>query len=300
MKYQILVVLLLLFAANTAAGEPVSYSSGICKFNLYNYQLAPHIERAIVFGTSRIVDTYRDTFGFSYPDGFEVKITIFDNQDEFIEYQKKQHPGSIVSKTGYYSGRYHEAVVWKNKDPKTMVGVVFHEANHLILGYHIPWSPNWVNEGLSEYFEGLNVFGENRRVFLQQNRAKWCKHWLKKGFPMEPDKYLSLNHNQWLNFKNKNSNAAYTIGYSLVYFLMSRSNTEEVLKELLWDFKKNGKDANSIQTINNFYPGGVKKLQRQWLKWIPRARPYRPLRALRKQAKQAKKEQDTNSPLSKD
>jgi hypothetical protein len=295
-KLKALIALLLLFAIGTAtAGEFVSLDSGICKFNLHDYELAPHVERAIVFGVSRILDTYKDTFGFPYPDDFKVKVTIFSNEDEFLKYQKKQL-GSIISETGYYSGRYHETVVLqkkytkKTKDAKKMVGIVFHEANHLMLRYSIPWCPSWVNEGLSEYFEGLNVFGENRRIFLQKNRSYWCKHWLKKGFPIELGEYLNLSYDKFMSFRQKDVNAAYTIGYSLVYFMMSRSSTEKVLKELLWEFKKHGKKANSIQTINKHYPGGFEKLERNWRKWIPRARPYRPLRALRKEAAKVKKD----------
>jgi len=294
-KPKILIVLLLSFVTSiTTAGEVISFDSGICKFNLHDYELAPHVERAIVFGVSRMLDTYKDTFGFHYPDDFKVKVTIFSDEDEFLEYQKKQL-GSIISKTGYYSGRYRETVVLqkrntkKTKDAKEMVATVFHEANHLILRYNIPSCPSWVNEGLSEYFEGLNVFGENRRVYLQENRSKWCKHWVKNGFPIELDEYISLSHDGWMKFRSRDSNAAYTIGYSLMYFMMSRSSTEKVLKELLWEFKKHGKNADSIQTINNHYSGSFEKFERNWREWIPRARPYRPLRALRKEAEKAKK-----------
>jgi hypothetical protein len=290
-KPKALIVLLFFLNIGIAGGrEVVSFDSGICKFTLHGYELAPHVERAIVFGASRIIDTYKDTFGFSFPDEFKLKITIFADQDEFIEYQKNQRSDGGISKTGYYSGRYSEAVVWKNKDPKTMVGVVFHEASHLTLRHHIPWCPTWINEGLSEYFEGLNVFGEKRRVYLQKNKSDWCKRWAKEGFPIKLDEYLSLSNDEWREFQKKDSKAAYSIGYSLVYFMMSRSSTEKVLKELLWDFKKHGQKANSVQTINNHYPGGFEKFERTWRKWIPRARAYRPLRALRTEAIKAKKD----------
>ena len=274
--------------------------SDVCQFHLEDYELTPPAERAIVFGVSRIIDTYKETFGFSYPDGYKVTVTLFSNKDEFIKYQKKQL-GSIISEEGFYSGKYREAVVLnekntkKTKDEKRMVAVVFHEANHLILTYHIPWVPGWVNEGLSGYFEGLNAFGENKRVNLQENRSYWPKQWAKKGFPIELEDYLAISYDNWANFRNRNSNAAYSIGYSLMYFMMSRSETEKVLKELLWEFKRQGKKANSVKVINEHYPGGLEKFKRQWLKWIPRARPYRPLRVLRKNTKETKDNTGTNS-----
>jgi hypothetical protein len=290
MKIKKLIVLFVSFTLCTvSAGDVVSFDSGVCKFSLHDYELAPQVQRAIVFGVSRIVDTYGETFGFSYPKDFKVKITIFSKKEEFLQYQKGQI-GTIISESGYFTLAYRETVVLneknttKTKDEKEMVGVVFHEANHLILTYHIPWCPTWVNEGLSEYFEGFNVFGENKRVYLQENRQHWCKHWAEKGFPINLKDYLSLNHDQWMAFMKKDPNAAYTIGYSLVYFMMSRISTENVLKELLWEFKREGKDTNSIEVIDRYYPGGFEKFERSWKEWIPKARPYRPLRALRTQA----------------
>lgn len=291
------VIVWLLFSIIGIAGaaDLKSYESGICIFNLHNCELTPPVERAIVFGVSRILDTYKETFGFSYPDNFKVKVTIFGDKDKFLKYQKEQL-GSIISETGYYSSRYRETVVLQQKntkktsDAKEMVRTVFHEANHLLLRYNIPRCPKWVNEGLSEYFEGLNVFGENRRVYLHKNHSKWCKYWVKNGFPIELDKYIMLSDKDWMNFRSKDAGAAYTIGYSLVYFMMSRGTTENVLKELLWEFKRQGENADSIKIINEFYPGGLGKLEKNWRDWIPRARPYRPLRALRGEAEKEKED----------
>ena len=154
-----LVILLASFTVSISfAGEVVSCESDICIFNLHGYELPPHIERAIVFGVSRILDTYKDTFGFSYPDDFKVTVTIFVDKNEFLKYQEEQI-GSIISEWGYASYKDNEAVVLnekntkKTEDAKEMVASVFHETNHLILGYNIPCCPSWVNEGLSEYFE---------------------------------------------------------------------------------------------------------------------------------------------------
>jgi len=289
MKFKVVLILFFLIAASPAlANSFKTYESGPCIFNLYDYELKPQFERAIVFGVSVIIDSYKDTFKFPYKDGFKVKVTIFGNKDKFLEYQKKQ-TGSIISESGYFAPQYNETVVVINKnakkplkETKRMIGVVFHETSHLVLSPHVPWCPLWLNEGLAEYFEGMNVFGEKRRIYIQKWRIKWCKHWAKKGFPITLKEYVGLDYKQWMAFRGKDQNAAYTIGYSLIYFLMSRKSTETVLKELLWDFKRQGREANSLQVIDNCYPGGFKKLERMWLKWIPKARKSRPLRALKK------------------
>lgn len=298
MRIKTIAILFFLFACGSvSAGEVKSYESGNCIFSLHDYQLTKPAERAIIFGVNRIIDTYRDTFGFSYPERFTARVTLFSNKKLFHKYQKEKI-GKVITDSGYYSPKYRETVVLnenntkKTKDEKRMVEVVFHEANHLILQYHIPWVPGWLNEGLCEYFEGLDVFGDNRRIYLQKNKYSWLKKWAKEGFPIELEDYLGMSRDDWRNYKERNTNVAYTMGYSLVYFMMSRKSTEIVLKELLWEFKRQGKNANSIEVIDKYYRGGLQRLKRNWLKWIPRARPYRPLRALRKQEEKENKESD--------
>jgi hypothetical protein len=262
-------------------------TSGICDFKLQGYEFTKPIESAVVFGVTQIFETYKDTFGFEYPEDFKVKVTIIADHDKFLSYQKAQ-AGKIISQGGYYSGEHMETVVWQNKDLKTMLGVLFHEASHMIMMHKVPWCPGWMNEGMSVYFEGFNVIGKNKRVVLNQNRISWCKHWVDKGFPkynghpITLKEYIGLNYDQWVELREQDANAAYTIGYVVVYYMMSSSQTEKVLKQLLWELRDRGPSANSIAVINKHYPGGFEKLERIWQRWVPRARKYRPLRALKK------------------
>ena len=98
-------------------------------------------------------------------------------------------------------------------ETKCMIGTIYHEANHMILGNQIPWCPTWLNEGLSEYFEGLNVIGENRRIYLNEHRAKWLRYWTRKGFPIKLQDYLKMNTSEWYTFNNKNSGAGYACSF---------------------------------------------------------------------------------------
>ncbi|AQT67258.1 hypothetical protein STSP2_00401 [Anaerohalosphaera lusitana] len=261
-------------------GEFVSYKNSICRFRLWGVRLSEEVERSIVFGVERIRDTYEDTFEFEFDDDFEVTITIIRTPEDFKAYQLAQI-GEAISETGYFSAYHNETVVWANKSVKKMIGVLFHEANHLMVQQHIPYCPYWINEGLSEYFEGFNVIGRNKRVYLQNLRHQWVKKWLRDGFPISVEDYLGLSYREWQEFMDENVNAAYTMGYSLVYFMMSHPKTEELLKEILWELKEKKGLANSVRVVNETYPGGMRRFELHWKRWIPRARPYRPLRVLR-------------------
>ncbi len=288
-KIKILTALFLVLNISSAFAKDEEVDEGLvvvdanlCQFNLKGYELSKATEEAVVFGISMILETYKDTFGFSYPDDIKVEITIFGDREEFKRYQVERI-SEIISDYGYYDGKHREVVVWKDKKTTSMVSTLFHEASHLILMHNVPWCPPWVNEGLAVYFGGLDVIGSDKRILLVENYHKWCKYWLKNGFPTELEKYITLSHDEWGDLRSRDSTSAYGMGYSLVYFMMSRESTQKVLKELLWEFKRQGEAADSIGTVDRCYPGGFKQLKKIWLKWIPRARPYRPLRALRKE-----------------
>lgn len=238
------------------------------------------VKSAIVFGITKIYQTYTDTFEFEYPEGFRVRVTIFNDKELFLAYQE-EHLGKVISQGGYYTPTSNETVVYKGENTKEMLAVLFHEANHMILRNQIPSVPSWINEGLSVYFEGLNVIGRKKRIELDNKRHLWIKHWLKNDFPISLSTYLSLDNDDWIKFRDKDPNASYTIGYSLVYFLMSSPKTETILKHLLWEFKLNRQNADSIRTINRNFPDGLANLERLWRMWIPKAKTSRALKALR-------------------
>lgn len=282
--------MLLVSSACAASDKPTLLESGRCRFKLYGYEMAKPVERAIVFGIERVFETYQNTFGFDLPEDLPVNITIFADQPAFMAYQKHK-TGLSITKTGYYDPRYKETVVWQNKDAKTMLSIIFHESSHVMLGDQIPFVPSWLNEGLAVYFEGMNVIGSNKRIYLEKVRQQLCLYWLKKGFPIPLPEYLAMTRKEWLDFRAKDSDAAYTIGYSLIYYMMATPKNQAILKELLQDFKKQGYRADSIAVINKFYPGQIARLEENWIRWIPKAKKYRHLRAFRTHKQKLKAKQ---------
>jgi hypothetical protein len=242
------------------------------------------------------MDTYRDDFKLPLSSDYKINITIISGKDKFLKYQQNQL-GKIISEGGYFIhstnyGLLYQVVVLlnqntpKGKNPKAiqeMVSVIFHETSHMLLTFQIPSAPSWMQEGLAGYFEGFNMFGPNKRVYLDKARQSWCKYWAINGFPVELEKYLNMSQEEFRNLNNIEGVPSYTISYSLVYFMMSGSKTEQILKQILWDMKENARNGktDSVQIINKNYPGGINNFERQWKAWIPTARDYRPLQAFR-------------------
>lgn len=289
-----MIVTALLTAQSDQKGFDILETSA-CTFKLSGITLTEIQQKGVVFGIECIQKTYEDTFGFTYPEGFKIKVVLFREEKDFLDYQQRTI-GEIITESGYFSPVNTEAVTWLQGGFPKMISVLFHETSHMLMGHQVPWCPNWINEGLAEYFERLDLFNGKRCICINKDMMDWCKYWLKKGFPVEFETFLAMDYESWKQFDDSNDHAGYTIGYSIAYFLMTNSQTQNILKEILWDLKRNGYGANSVETVNRFYPGGVKKLEAHWRNWIPRAPLRKPLRALVEKTREKQETSEKDEP----
>ena len=80
------------------------------------------------------------------------------------------------------------------------------------------------------------------------------------------------------------STVSYTLGYEVIYYLMSNSRNLEMLNKIINRFRLTGKKTKTSAMIEEYYKGGFDKFQEHFFKWIPKARKSRPLRALKKKS----------------
>ncbi|MFI4912000.1 MAG: hypothetical protein ACIAQZ_10080 [Sedimentisphaeraceae bacterium JB056] len=285
------------------------YTQSPCIFKLQDFDMTEPVEAGICFGIECILETYTGTFGLDFPEDFKVTLIIFDDKEKYNQYYRDKF-GSEALADGYFSLGDNECVVWKNTDVKQMLEVLFHETQHLLMAHHYPNCPMWLNEGLSQYFQGLNVIGRNKRIYSTNDCKEWNVHWLKTGFPVNPKEYVNLDYDQWNELRAENVTAAYSIGYSMTYFLMRSSNMRKILKDVVLECKKdygfeeqiiekNGEkylykkllSRPTTEVFDEYYPGGYDEFESDWKRWIPRSRDYHPVRVMRQRLNATQKEE---------
>jgi hypothetical protein len=111
----------------------------------------------ILKGVNFLYNFYETKFAYSFSPELVVKIRIFENYEAYKKYIRKVSPSTTGSNVGLYIHKLREAIVWKNKDENSFFNTVFHETSHLLLRSSIDNCPKWINEGLSEYFEYMDV-----------------------------------------------------------------------------------------------------------------------------------------------
>jgi hypothetical protein len=115
------------------------------------------------------------------------------------------------------------------------------------------------------------------------------KLWAENGMPVPLNVYLDMDQKEWKALDDRNSTVSYTLGYEVIYFMMSNSRNQKMLNKMINRFRQTGKETKTTAMIEEYYKGGFNKFEEHFFKWIPKARKSRPLRALKKKALPKKK-----------
>ncbi|QHT70484.1 DUF1570 domain-containing protein [Rhodocytophaga rosea] len=223
-------------------------------------------------GINFLYEYYQTQFGYDFTPELVVKIRVFENFDGYKKYIRKASPSTTGSNVGLYIHKLHEAIVWKNKNEDMFLSTVFHETNHLLLRSNIDNCPKWINEGLSEYFEFLDVTGEEVQIRPQLVKDDKIKKWVASQKMPDMYGYLTKYNEDW-DKENNISDEPRVLAWSMVYFLMSERNGQAFIKDCLDYFSKKHADKYAtVRALDAYYPGKHAQFEKNWLTWIPEQR----------------------------
>jgi hypothetical protein len=230
------------------------------------------VHEKMLKGINFLYNFYQTKFEYDFSPELVVKIRVFENFDAYKKYIRKVSPSTTGSNVGLYIHRLREAIVWKNKEESMFLSTVFHEANHLLLRSSIDNCPKWINEGLSEYFEFLDVSGDEVRIRPQLVKDDKLKKWLSAEKMPNMYAYLTKYNEDW-DKENNISDEPRVLAWSMVYFLMSDRNGQEFLKDCLEYFSKKHIDRYAtVRALDAYYPGKHSQFEKNWHSWIPEER----------------------------
>lgn len=240
-------------------------------FTYVNHQQHPDTEQKTAFAIRKMRDMYSNVLGLELHELDSFNVKIFGSQKEFAVYRDRYYPNSETA-TGLYSAKNNEAIVWQNRDFQSMLGVVIHEMSHALLRMALKTPPRWVNEGLAEYFESMQVSGQSVTLKPQLAWKDTVKDYYFAGHQIQLADLVSWDWKQWLTF-NQNHNLSYASSWSLTHFLMSSDAGKHSLKQYLQDLDQSLKNKQNLDDAASFeasYPGGLKALQTEWENWLTR------------------------------
>jgi hypothetical protein len=250
--------------------------------------LSPEVRDYLVRGIGFMYKFYITKFDYAFPKDLTVKIRVYRNLDDYKAYTSQVASSPISSHIGLYIHRLQEIVVWQGPDPDRFAKTVFHETSHLLLRSQTHYCPRWLNEGLSEYFEELDLTSATPVVHSQPAKDKRMKKRLPEGHVPALESYLTQTNRQWSREDN-HSDAPRTMAWSLVYYLMDSPKGQLVIKDMLDYYRAQPVDtAQSLRVVNTFaeldsfaFPRAetAVSFEGDWREWVAQERQEQPIAA---------------------
>jgi hypothetical protein len=228
-------------------------------FETRRYELSSDERRSIRSRVQRMIELYRTELGIRVPPGFSVDLAIHGSGRSYDE-----RAGAMRRAAGFYNHKSGKAVVAGRGESETH-RTALHESSHAVLMHAVPRVPAWLNEGLAEYFEQLEVSAGVSRIPADGRRHRLLASAvgaaevgpLRELFEMHPATLLGL--------PDRAMYLAYTQSWSVVTFLMEDQENRSRLREIL-DGTRRGRGAS--EAVERAMPGGIERLEADWRAWL--------------------------------
>ena len=190
----------------------------------------------------------------------DINLRIYLSKTAFKQIKTKHNMPISDNTLGFYSHATNQAYLLLTHHEATMRTAI-HEATHAINRGIIGYSPKWLNEGLAEYSEYIDVVGHNGRVYPNKN-------WTDNNRMAETLLPLTV----LMTASKKDWNSAlrarlYATSWAFIYFMMDNQQKKEMLAKVIRNEQKNLCDVTSQQQVEKLIGMPVKRLQKQFGHW---------------------------------
>jgi hypothetical protein len=145
-----------------------------------------------------------------------------------------------------------------------LIKTFFHEISHYFFRSHFASPPKWINEGLAEYFEYLNVDTSSLQMGTQNHKLNRIRRWLKEDIQSRIERVLTVSNRQWSSENTRPDFPSSSTSYALVYFLMSTEEGKSVLQDIILRLQEG---LSSVESIQSAYPGGYEVFIRDFINY---------------------------------
>lgn len=174
---------------------------------------------------------------------------------------QKAHDMAIGNQSnGFYSHASNKAYLLYTNDQQAMQTAV-HEATHAINRAMIGYSPKWLNEGLAEYSETINVSANAVNFYPNNN---WTSNGMINEKLLPLDVLFSAESKEWNGQLRKR---LYATSWAFIYFMMEQHGRRSALARLINTEQVNVCDVVKKDSLDNFFGLPIRQLQRKLKKY---------------------------------
>ncbi len=229
--------------------------------------LGPALASDLAVTTRALFDLWGTLLAAAPPFTVDVQLALLDDAEAFAARKAALAP-ELPDVTGFYSGSSNTAVVLLQPDnPAESRRRALHEISHLLTVTQAGPAPYWLAEGLAEFHEMLRV--EGSRVEVLPN-DRHLQRLARTDLPALAE-VLAAPPQNW---QQRDSQAYYSVAWSLVYFLMSSPEGRGALGFTLQQASTHSCGPYRARDFLDYaWPGGMVALEQSWGAWLDQGKP---------------------------
>lgn len=236
------------------------------KIKSIGFKLSTPQKEQIIKAVEDVYTAYNRLFYIRINEIVQINIKLFKTQEKFDKYYARLSRKPLKGARGVYFSRRKELIVRQLEDWESTMRTIRHEISHAVLRTFAPRSPKWLNEGLAEYFETLNI--QNETIVFEahvENEKKLQRLWKRKELP-NLNEYFKMTNRRWISLAHNNDPVAYTMAWGVTSTLMSDKAGKGVITRLLQDLKRTHEHP-TLAEIDKAYIGGIDSFELKWIQW---------------------------------
>jgi tetratricopeptide (TPR) repeat protein len=254
-----------LFALALVLAAPFPAQKGLDTRRTKQAIIKANTSKAIAEAVGQRIDNFCTVFqGFYDELGLEKKsdnmlsARLFNTYEEYEKQFKRQNPDEDPP-LAYFSPSMNAIVLYNDEADVTLRQTLFHESSHQFLNRYTSDAPKWLNEGLSEYFEGWRMSPEGKLVEKRTNLydLKVLQDCLKSGKYLPPKDLVNFDATQFNDFRKNHPELHpylhYVTAWGLVYFSLELSSVPEDRERLVGYLRDlNSKGARATFEVDSW------------------------------------------------
>ncbi|CAA0107659.1 Uncharacterised protein [BD1-7 clade bacterium] len=253
--------------------QPTSWKRFDIRIKTHDVTLTAKQREQIEKGVNYVYAFFDDVLYFDLYKTVPVSIDIYASESAYRQGLIEQGNPNAIRSFGMFFPKTNAILVYQRKPFDQFLRTIKHEVSHAILDSLAATIivPSWVNEGIAEQMENIDV--RDGRLVIQRdarNAAKVAYH-ASNGSLMGLKRFLSLPGDGWLA-QHRAGNSLYPQSSQFVYFLLSTSPDRRFLTDLLHYYKRGGRKLSAYVT-DDMAIGGIEGLQIRWNLWLKDQRP---------------------------
>ena len=223
-----------------------------------------------------IAQAYRKLFSYRFGADFHMDIRFFCTPASFEGFLEQHLPEAAASEVvGLFLPEYHLMLI-SARGTDDPAATLLHETSHALLDSHSGHYRIWLHEGLAETFEYI----DRQSPSLKLKPNAYAMHGLQLMYSQRPamldlKRYLSLDLEAWRqldrNFPLADTaiNFSRSMAWGLASFLLESPQGRKLLNKIMENARQS-KPQSDLDVIAKSWPGGIKGLQNEWLRWLQR------------------------------